>query len=165
MKIEQDQVASIEPFGILDGKTVNIVRLKGGLNIATHCDSKGEESVIGAASHQAILSYTLEQRYSNFQPMIMKSEKGIKLNADSHSHFLTDDLRKSGHDIFSIQSGQHVDFYVTKMNVEIGKVSGYLEKDGLIVSKMSVPGEFAAGMSSALSEKALSSGLNKVKWS
>lgn len=164
MKIEQNQVLSIEPFGVLDGKTVNLITLKGGLNMATHIDAKGNESVIGAASHRAILSYTLEQRYSGFQPMMMKSEKGLRLNADSHSHFLSDDLRKSGHDIFSIQNGKDVDFYVTKMNVEIGTVSGSLGEDSLNIKKTNISSEFTNGMSSALSEKALSSGLNKVKW-
>ncbi len=163
MKIEQDQIASIEPFGMLDGRPVNLACLKGGLNLAVTKDSKGNESVLGAASHRAILCYSIEQRFPSFQPMIMKSE-GLKLNAESHSHFLSDDFRKSGHDIFSIQNGNNVDFYVTRLNIKVGTVSGSLENDGLLVKSFDIPGEFSLGISSALSEKALSSGLKKVRF-
>ena len=49
MKIEDDQIASKETFGMMDGKPVNLVRLKGGLNLATKVGAKGEEEVLGAA--------------------------------------------------------------------------------------------------------------------
>ena len=116
MKIEQNQIASTEPFGMMDGRPVNLVRLAGGLNLATMLDAKGEDTVLGASSHQAILCYTIEQRFPSFQPMVMKSE-GVKLHAESHSHFLTDNLRKSGHDIYSVQNGNDVEFYVTKQSL------------------------------------------------
>ena len=164
MKILENDIASIEPFGMLDGRPVNLVATKGGLQMATHTDSKGNESVIGAASHRAILCYTLEQRFSNFQPMIMKSEKGIRLNADSHSHFLTDDLRKSGHDIFSVQNGQYLDFYATKLNVELGRISAHIGPDKILLVMGTVPKEFKDGVIAAISEKALCSGVKNVKW-
>src|SRR5277367_5420485 len=112
MKIDQDQIASIEPFGMIEGKPVNLVCLKGGLNLATMANKAGSDEVLGAASHRAILCYSVEQRFPKFQPMIMKSE-GLKLAAESHSHFLTNDLRKSGHDIYSVQNGNEVEFYIT----------------------------------------------------
>ena len=70
MKGNENEVASTEPFGVMDNKTVNLVKLKGGLNLATLGDR-----VLGAASHQAILCYTMEQQFPNFQPMLMKSER------------------------------------------------------------------------------------------
>lgn len=164
MKIEQNQVLSIEPFGMLDGRPVNLIQLKGGLNMATHFDSKGTESVIGAASHRAILAYTLEQRFSNFQPIMMKSESGLRLNADSHSHFLTDDLRKSGHDIYSIQNGKEVDFFITKLNVQINQVKASVENDTLHIQALkNTPSYFINSLSGAVSEKALLMGLKSVK--
>lgn len=158
MKIEQSQIESTEPFGVLDGKTINLIKLKGGLNLATMGDQ-----VLGAASHQAILCYTVEQRFPSFQPMIMKSE-GLRLSAESHSHFLSDDLRKSGHDIYSIQNGQQVDFFITKQNIKIGSASATIEGDSLHVKALNnFPATFVNSLSGAVSEKALSSGLKGVR--
>ncbi len=162
MKIEEDQIESKEPFGVMDGKQVNLVKLRGGLNLATKVGAKGEEEVIGAAAHQAILCYTVEQRYPSFQPAIMKSE-GLKLQAESHSHFLSDDLRKSGHDIFSIQNGASVDFYVTKQNIKVGSAQGTIHGNSLCIKSSDVSKEFIPAMSGAVSEKALSSGLKKAR--
>ena len=163
MKIEQDQVASVEPFGVLDGKAVNLTRLKGGLNLATMTDAKGADQVLGAASHQAILCYTIEQRFPNFQPRLMKSE-GVTLSAESHSHFLSDDLRKSGHDIYSIQNGSDVEFYITKQNIKIGTANASIEGDKLYIKPLNnFPKDFVSSLSGAVSEKALSSGLKGVK--
>lgn len=162
MKIEHDQIDSVEPFGMLDGKTVNLTRLKGGLNLATMMDAKGTDTVLGAASHQAILCYTIEQRYPSFQPMLMKSE-GLKLTADSHSHFLSDALRKSGHDIYSIQNGPGVDFYVTKQNIKIGSAHATIVGDLFLVKSLDASKEFLSCLSGAVSEKALSAGLKGVR--
>jgi hypothetical protein len=164
MKIPETDVASIEPFGVLDGKPVSLVKLRGGLNLATTLDSKGGEKVLGAASHQAILCYTVEQQYPSFQPMIMKSEGNTKLAADSHSHFLSDAHRKSGHGIYSVQNGNSVDFYVTKLNIKIGSVSGSFENGDLLVKNLDAPKEFAHSISGALSEKTLSQGAKKVRF-
>jgi len=162
MKIEHSQIASIEPFGMLDGKSVNLVRLSGGLNLATTSDKNGDDQVLGAASHQAILCYTIEQKFPTFQPAIMKSE-GIKLNADKHSHFLTDDLRKSGHDIYSVQNGAGVDFFVTRQNIQVGCANAVIVGDLLWVKNLQTSKEFVPCLSGAVSEKALSSGLKGVK--
>jgi hypothetical protein len=162
MKILENDIASIEPFGMMDGKPVNLVRTRGGLNLATRVSPKGEEEVLGAASHQAILCYTIEQRYPSFQPAIMKSE-GLKLTADSHSHFLTDDLRKSGHDIYSVQNGTEINFYITKQNIKVGSVNGSIQDGYLVVDPPGILREHMRALSSAISEKSLSSGLKGVK--
>ena len=161
MKIDQDQIASIEPFGMMEGKPVSLVCLKGGLNLAT-VNKSGTDEVLGAASHRAILCYTIEQRFPRFQPMIMKSE-GLKLTAESHSHFLSNDLRKSGHDIYSVQNGQQVDFFVTKQNIKVGNAEGTINGETLTIQSLNVAKEFVGSISSAVSEKALSSGAKNVK--
>lgn len=162
MKIHENDIASIEPFGMMDGKQVNLVRTKGGLNLATTSDKSGQDTVLGAASHQAILSYTIEQRFPSFQPMIMKSE-GLKLNAESHSHFLSDDLRKSGHDIYSIQNGNDIDFFITKQNIKVACANGSIKDSYLQIKASTILKEYVNAISSAISEKALSSGLKGVK--
>jgi len=161
MKISENEIESSEPFGMLNGKQVNLVKTRGGLNLATTAGTKGEE-VLGAASHQAILAYTLEQRYSNFQPMIMKSE-GLTLSAESHSHFLTEDLRKSGYDIYSVQNGEVVDFFVTKQNLKVGSASGSIKDNCLLIKSLNVSKEYLTALSGAVSEKALSSGAKIVR--
>jgi hypothetical protein len=163
MKILENDIASIEPFGAIDGKQVNLVKTKGGLNLATMTDAKGGDSVLGAASHQAILCYSIEQRFPTFQPRLMKSE-GLTLSAESHSHFLSDDLRKSGHDIYSVQNGTNIEFYVTKQNVKVGSASASIEGNNLHVKALNnFPKDFVNSISGAISEKALSAGLKGVK--
>ena len=157
MKISENDIASTEPFGFMDGKPVNLTKTKGGLCLAVSGDQ-----VLGAASHQAILCYTIEQRFPSFQPAIMKSE-GLKLSAESHSHFLSDDLRKSGHDIYSVQNGNDIDFYITKQNIKVGSVNGSKKDSCLEIRSLDVPQECAKAVSGAVSEKALSVGLKSVK--
>jgi hypothetical protein len=162
MKIEENQIKSVEPFGVMDGKQVNLVCLVGGLNLATVVGKNGTEDVLGAASHQAILCYSIEQRFPSFQPMLMKSET-VKFDTESHSHFLTDDLRKSGHDIYSVQSGNDIQFYITKQNIKVGSANGSIQNNHLIVDSLNVPKECVTAISSAVSEKTLSVGLKGVK--
>jgi hypothetical protein len=162
MKIGKDEIASIEPFGMIDGNPVQLNCLKGGLNLAVLTNKNGEDSVIGAASHRAILCYSIEQKFPNYHPPIMKSE-GLTFNAESHSHFLTDDLRKSGHDIYSVQEGNSVDFYVTKLNIKVAVINSSVKDNQLVIDSYNLPREFVAGMSGAVSEKALGSGLKGVK--
>ena len=165
MKILENEIASVEPFGMLNGKVVNLVKTRGGLNLATTLNAKNQEDVLGAASHQAILAYTLEQRFSDFQPMLMKSE-GLSIpNAESHSHFLADDLRKSGHDIYSVQNGNNVDFYITNQNVKVGLAKATISNNALTVeSSDNFNHKFVPSLSAAVSEKALSIGLKNVRF-
>ena len=92
----------------------------------------------------------------------MKSE-GINLAAESHSHFLSDDLRKSGHDIYSIQNNSGVNFVVTQHNIKVGSADAVIVGDLLWVKTSNISKEFVPSISGAVSEKALSSGLKGVK--
>lgn len=164
MQIDNNDISSIEPFGLLDGRPVSLIRTKGGLCLATMTDKYGAESVLGAASHQAILCHSVETRFSNFQPMIMKSE-GLRLKAESHSHFLSDDLRKSGHDIFSVQNGNDIEFYVTKQNIRVGvEATSEIVGRTLMINHLMLSPEFSEAFAGAVSEKALTVGLSNVKW-
>lgn len=162
MKISENEVASVEPFGMLNGKPVNLVKLRGGLNLATTMGKNGSEDVLGAASHQAILCYTIEQRHPDFQPALMKSEHE-SLSTESHSHFLSEDLRKSGHDIYSVQSGNAVDFFVTKQDIKVGSIQANFEGNALLIKSMDSSKEFMSCLSGAVSEKALSCGMKIVR--
>jgi hypothetical protein len=166
MKISENDIASTELFGMLDGKPVNLLRTRGGLNLAVKTDSKGEDEVIGAASHQAILCYNVEQRFPSFQPAVMKNERP-NYETDRHSHFLSNDLRKSGYDIYSVQDGVAIDFFVTKQDVNsvliAGSAHGVIIGDLLLVKSLDASKEFVKCLSGAVSEKALSEGLKGVR--
>lgn len=162
MKISENEIASVEPFGMLDGKQVNLTRLRGGLNLASVINGKGEQTVLGVASHQAILCYSIEQQHPSFQPMLMKSEHE-SVQAESHSHFLSDGLRKSGHDIYSVQNSNSIDFFVTKQNIKVGLVKADIVDGILMVKSIDASKEFVSCLSGAVSEKALSSGAKIVR--
>ena len=66
MKISENDISSTEPFGTIDGNQVKLVCTKGGLNLATVTDHKGQDTVLGAASHRAILCYSIEQKFPNY---------------------------------------------------------------------------------------------------
>lgn len=162
MKISENDISSTEPFGMIDGNQVKLVCTKGGLNLATMTDHKGNDTVLGAASHRAILCYSIEQKFPSYHPPIMKSE-GLKFSAESHSHFLTEELRKSGHDIYSVQEGNSIDFYVTKLNIKVATINSSVKDNQLVIDSYNFPKEFVHGISGAVSEKALGSGLKGVK--
>ena len=80
-----------------------------------------------------------------------------------HSHFLSEDLRKSGHDVYSVQAGTNIEFQITKHDIKIGSVQTTLEKDAIVVNDMQIGKEFSRAMAGATAEKALSCGAAKVR--
>jgi hypothetical protein len=166
MKIESKEIASIEEAGILDGAPVKMMRLKGGFYIAVgRPKGKPTEEALAAGSHPAIVKYNLAKQYPGFQEAMMKSEAfaGSDALVDKHSHFLTEDMRKSGHDIFSVQNGPDITLYLTKHNVKIGTVSGHLQENNVVIKEINAPKEFSRALAGATSEKALACGARKLR--
>ena len=166
MKINQNEIASVELMGTLDGHDIKLIKTRGGLNLAIGPDGKGGESVMGAGSHRAIVLYNFEKNHPSFHPAIMKSESQSQTTTDKHSHFLSDDLRKSGHDIYSVEDGNEISFYITKHDLKLGSAVGHKTGDTLKMSSYELKlSPFQNAMAHAVSEKALSCGLKKVKMS
>jgi hypothetical protein len=165
MQITPDEIVSVEDVGMMNGHPVKLLRTKGGFHIATgKLKGKAREEAIAAGSHSAIVKYNLEKQYPEYQPTLMKSE--ISLNpavVTKHSHFLSEDLQKSGHDIYSVQSGTNIEFQVTKHDMKIGSIQATLEKDAIVVNDMKISKEFSHALAGATTEKALSCGAAKVK--
>jgi len=106
MNLRPEDIDTIEEAGMLDGQPVKLCRTKGGFWMAI---VRGK--VVSGGSHPAIVKHTISKMFPSFQPVMCKSEKfGSDAVVDRHSHFLTEDLRKSGHDIYSIQNGLDVEF-------------------------------------------------------
>lgn len=165
MQITPNEIDSIEEAGLMHGMPVKLLRTKGGFWIAVGTlNGKKKEEALAAGSHPAIVKYNLEKQYPAYQPALMKSE--ISLNpavVTKHSHYLSDDLQKSGHDVYSVQSGTSIEFQVTKHDIKIGSVQATLEKDAIVVNDMNVSKEFSRALAGATTEKALSCGAAKVK--
>jgi hypothetical protein len=165
MNITPNEIESIEDVGMMNGAPVKMLRTKGGFHIAVgRNQGKMIDEALAAGSHPAIVKYNLEKQYLAFQPAMMKSE--ISINpavVTKHSHYLSDDLKKSGHDVYSIQSGTNIEFQITKHDVKVGSVQATLEKDAIVVNNMNVSKEFSHALAGATTEKALSCGAAKVR--
>jgi hypothetical protein len=157
MQITANEIDRVEEVGTLDSQPVKLVRTKGGFWVAIgRKRGKFSEEALAAGSHPAIVKYNLEKQYTGFQPAMMKSEGAVEPIVEKHSHFLSDDLRKSGHDIFSIQTDSVVEFQVTRQNAHVAGVNGSLDKDHLVLGDLSIPKEFGKAMAAATVEKAIS---------
>lgn len=166
MKITEQEIAAVEEAGTLDQQPVKMIRTKGGFWIAVGTPrGKFREEALAAGSHPAIVKYNLAKQYPGFQESLMKSEAFGEADAlvEKHSHFLSDELRKSGHDVFSVQKGVDISFHVTKHNVKVGEVKGFLREDSIVINKLSAPKEFARALAGATAEKALGCGAKKLK--
>lgn len=157
MNLTPDDIDTVEDAGILDGQTIKLCRGRGGFWFAVH---KGK--VISGGSHPAIVKHSISKMFPNFQPAMCKSEGFEESAVDSHSHFLSDDLRKSGHDIYSIQTGQNIEFQITKNNLRVASVTGSVQEDSLVINELNFPKEFAKAMAGAATEKALDCKMKKI---
>jgi hypothetical protein len=156
-------IDTIEEIGSISGQPVKLIRTRGGFWIAVaRLRGKPREEVLSGGSHSAIVRYKLAKQFPDFQSLLMKNENAMPITVDKHSHFLCDDLRKSGHDIYSVQTESNVEFHVTKYNVKLAQINGTIGNDSLILSKINISPDFTRALAGAASEKALSCGLKRV---
>lgn len=166
MQISPNEISEIEEIGMMNGAAVKIIRTKGGFFIAVgRQQGKMVDEALSAGSHPAIVKYNLEKQYPAYQPSLMKSESYLNpAIVTKHSHYLSEDLKKSGHDIYSVQIGQNIEFQITKQDVKIGSAVGTLKGEYLMVEQeMNIAKEFSHALAGATAEKALSCGAGKVK--
>lgn len=164
MQISPNEIESIEEAGLLNGSPVKLLRTKGGFWIATGRQKAGaRDEALAAGSHPAIVKYNLEKNFMGFQPAMMKSETAINpAIVEKHTKHLAEDLQKSGHDVYSIQTGSHIEFQLTKHDVKIGTVQTHLERDAIVVNEMSIPKEFSHALAGAVTEKGIACGASKI---
>lgn len=166
MNLTPNEIDTIEEAGMMNGAPVKLLRTKGGFWIATGRQrGKNRDEALAAGSHPAIVKYNLEKQFAqDFMPALQKSE--VSLNPAivvKHTQWLSEDLQKSGHDVYSIQSGSEIEFQLTKHDIKIGDVKASLEKDALVVSEMNISKEFSAALAGATTEKAIACGAAKVR--
>jgi hypothetical protein len=165
MQILPGEIDTVEEVGELDGNKVKMVKTRGGFYFAIgRPKGKLTEESLGAGSHPAIVKFNLERQHPGYRPLMQKSESMLSEPVvDKHSHFLSDDLRKSGHDIYSVQSGDKVEFQITKDNEKISSVNSTIDKGVMLIEDMKINKEFTRAMAGAASEKALDCSVKKVR--
>lgn len=167
MQITPNEIDSIEEAGDLNGKPVKLLRTKGGFWIAVGTpNGKLKEEALAAGSHPAIVKYNLEKQYAAaYHPSLQKSEASINpAVVTKHSHFLSEELQKSGHDIYSVQSGANIEFQITKHDIKIGSANAVLRDNAVMVRHdMDIPKEFAKALAGATAEKAIACGTSSVR--
>lgn len=157
MQITPNEISTIEEAGTIDGNPCKLVRTKGGFWIMVgRRRGKPSEEALAAGSHPAIVKYNMEKQYPDFHPNMMKSEGFIEPIVEKHSHFLSEDLRKNGHDIYSIQRGPSVEFQITKQNACIANINGILDSNHLLLENFVISKEFSKAMAGSTTEKAIS---------
>jgi hypothetical protein len=165
MQITPNEIDTIEEAGHLHNSPVKMIRTKGGFWIAVgKLRGKKTEEALAAGSHPAIVKFNIEKAFPEFQPAMMKSEHFSDNSlVEKHSHFLSDELRKSGHDIYSVQDGINVDFHVTRHNMKVSTVNGILKEGALVLRELKLAKEFARALAGATTEKALSCNASKIR--
>ena len=161
MQITANEIDTVEEAGVLNNSPVKMIRTKGGFWIAFG-RQKGQikEEALAAGSHPGIVKYNLEKQYPDFQPALMKSEYfNAEALVEKHSHFLSEELRKSGHDIYSVQNGNNVEFHVQKLGKEVHVVEAEVQKEHLLIKSLNIGKEFSRAMAGATVEKAVSCNL------
>ena len=152
MNIRPEDIDTIEDAGILDGQPVKLIRTRGGFWMSII-----NGKVVAGGSHPAIVKHSVSKMFPNFQAALCKSENaGMDAIVDKHSHFLSDDLRKSGHDIYSIQENDAIEFQVTKHNIKVSGINGSMVEGSLSLEAIDFPEEFKKSLAAATTEKALS---------
>jgi hypothetical protein len=166
MQITPNEIAHVEEAGSLNASPVKLIKTKGGFWIAVAKPrGKIKEEAVAAGSHPAIVRYNLEKQFPDFEPSLMKSEHyNDAAIVDKHSHFLSDDLRKSGHDLYSVQEGTTVSFKITHQNIEKHQASGYMSGRDLIINNISKMDQaMVRAVAGAVAEKALDMKAASVK--
>lgn len=165
MKLTEKDIDSIENFGELNGKEVKLLKTKGGFHIVMGIrPGSKEEECLTAGSHPAICRFNMQKQFKSYAPSMMKSASYNDMAVvENHSHFLSPELRKSGHEIHSIQSGHQISFHITKCGIKVADVESYVQDDTMVFPSLTAPKEFARGLAGASTEKAKAVGATKMK--
>lgn len=164
MQLTPNEISDVEDIGMLDGTPVKMLRTKGGFYMACgRPRGKYKDEALAAGSHPAIVKYNLERQFPGFQPSMMKSELASENSkVEKHSHFLSDSLRKSGHDVYSVQSGDNIEFQITKQNIKIHSVESAIKEGSMVFEKLKIGKQFTRALAGATAEKAMQCGV-KIK--
>lgn len=118
MDIFPSEIESVETMGELDGNPVKIVKTVGGYYMAIAKKNK-KDSVIGGASHPAILRYNIQKASPSFKPSLMKSEYYNQFQVLDRSKNLTQEQIDMGYSIYQIKENDRVVISLAKNSHEL----------------------------------------------
>lgn len=125
MTINPDEIESVTVIGTLNGQDVKMIKTLGGFNVGVGAKSKnGKPEALAAGSHSAIVKFQMSTMFGNdFQESMAKSENMVpEPIVEKLSKSLPSQLTSKGIDIYSLRSGNQVEFSLTAKDVEIGKI-------------------------------------------
>lgn len=165
MDIKQSDIDTVESAGVLDGQDVKLIRLRGGLWMAISKTANSiKEKVLSVGSHPAIVKFNVKKQFPNFQMAMYKSEVfANEPEVEDHSHFLSEDLLKSGYELYSLQDNNSIEFQISKNGIKEVSVASFIMEDSLFVNKTEVKPEFSRALAGAALEKTLPNGIKKIK--
>lgn len=134
MDIKPSEIDTIKTIGTLNGEDVKLIRLKGGLIIATGKSTKGNDiKPLAAGSHPGIVLHQMEKEYkSEFKSSMAKSEIEDIGSISSFSHVIPDTYIESGYDIFSLTKSGSVEIIVTKYNAGVASFKYWASSETLL---------------------------------
>lgn len=141
MEIRPNEVEKIEEIGQLDNHPVRLVKLVGGFWICLgKPKGKTQEEALAAGSHPAIVKYNIEKQFSNFEPMLAKSELMASLeDVVGFTEMLPEKMRKSGYEMYSLSKNLEIEYVLTKYGSQVHVFKGNFSKDSLNIQKSQRP--------------------------
>lgn len=132
IKINPKEVESIEIIGELNGDDVKVVKTKGGYYCAIG-KKKPKSSLsepLAAGSHIAIVSHQVNQMYGDFKPSLNKNEQDNITLVDL-TFKLSPFLTEKGHNLFSLQKDEKINFIVEKYGIPVLNLEGNVSLSGV----------------------------------
>jgi len=131
MDIFPSEIDTVSVIGDMDGEPVKMVRTIGGLYMAVS-KKNNKDSVLGAGSHAAIVSYNIKKANPSIKLSLMKSESYSSAVVHDLTDLLSLEDRQKGYDLFKIEENGKATFSLSKFASEKGSVE-LIEKDGYLV--------------------------------
>jgi hypothetical protein len=157
MRIEPSEIAEVQDAGELDGSPVKLVRTKGGFWIATGRPmGKSMDQALSAGSHPAIVRYNVEKQFPTFRPAMMKSLAfGPESLVLEHTDGLSEELKKSGHELYTVQTGDKVEAILALQGMKIADAVCVINGDCLQTQKINMNSEHVVPLAHAMAQKAM----------
>lgn len=136
MELKPNEIEEVENIGQLGGHPVKMVKTIGGFWIVVgRPKGKERDEALAAGSHPAIVKYNVEKQFSDFQPVLAKSEAESASNVTGFTELLPHDMRKSGYEMYSLSKGSEIDYILTKYGSEVHSFKATMSGESLKFTK------------------------------
>jgi uncharacterized protein YcsI (UPF0317 family) len=134
MEVRQEEIKNIKTVGRLYDEDVKMIVTKGGLHIFVGKRSAyGKAEAIGAASHPALGLYHIGKTYTNFEPILAKSEEEKLPFVTDCSSLLTKDMIDKGIELHKLNKNNQIDFVLSKHGLTLGEYKTEVVNNNLVI--------------------------------